>query len=190
MVYRSQPAPLHIVRIPARVVSLHAADFSVLYTRYYLLVQQYIQVVSNGYNEHAKDIAQDIFLKLWQRRDKIEEIESMENYLFRIVKNRLISEEKKTAARHHAFDRVKTIHPRFYYGTEEVVNYRESLRLLHEAIQRLPPRARMAYTLKEQKGWESDDIARVMGVSKSVVKQHVQVAAKRIRSYMSEQVNS
>jgi RNA polymerase sigma-70 factor, ECF subfamily len=174
LVNRSRPTLLHI----------ETQAFGLLYNRYYPVVKKYIHAVSNSCTECAEDMAQDIFFKLWQRRDHIMEIASWEDYLFCMVKNNLINRKRKAGARRKAVKHLIGTASRLYYGTEEDINYRETCRLLCVEIQLLPPKARMAYTLREQEGFKNHEIAQVMGISKSVAKQHLQAAAKKIKSQL------
>ena len=40
--------------------------------------------------EEAKDVLQDIFLKLWQKRDELEKVENLEAFVLRMIRNRCL----------------------------------------------------------------------------------------------------
>jgi len=163
-------------------------DPASVYNRYFSVVKEYVCLVSKTHCGEAEDIAHDIFLKLWQREDRLPEIESMEHYLFCMVRNRLVSEWRSGMARQKSIRHLEentTAHGDF---TEEELNYREIRRLLFRGLRSLPPRARMAYLLKEQEGLRNEDIASRMDITHSMAKQHLQLASKRIRYYLAEQL--
>jgi RNA polymerase sigma-70 factor (ECF subfamily) len=154
--------------------------FMLIYDQYFNTVKKYILIA--GYSPHgnAEDIAQDIFLKLWQKRETIGEILSLEDYLFSMVRNRIINEKKKARTRQKLMQILEARTPVHCHATEDAMNYRETVRLIDGGIRQLPPRAKLAWSLKEQAGLKNDAIARAMRVSKSVVKHHLQVANKKI----------
>ena len=155
--------------------------FGLLYDRYYPVVKKFIRVIGHAYPECAEDMTQDIFFTLWKQRDRMTAVTSWEGYLFSMVKNRLINEKKKDARLQKALRQLADTAPRLYNNTQEDLNYRESARLLQQAIQGLPPKARIAYLLKEAQGCNNAEIAKRMGISASVAKQHVTAAGKRLR---------
>ncbi|HXB06106.1 MAG TPA: sigma-70 family RNA polymerase sigma factor [Puia sp.] len=158
--------------------------FLALYDRYYPAVRQYITLLRIPGEEDPDDIVQDVFLSLWQRRQNLAEIGSPANYLFCMVRNRLINEREKKSTRRRCSDELREHAGTRALATQEQIDFRETRRLLQQGVRSLPPRARLAYTLRELEGWKPDEIARAMGVSKSVAKQHLQTATKKIRSFM------
>jgi RNA polymerase sigma-70 factor (ECF subfamily) len=45
-----------------------------------------MQILQN--EEESKDVLQDIFLKIWQKRDELEKVENLEAFAMRMIRNR------------------------------------------------------------------------------------------------------
>src|ERR1700722_10327720 len=74
-------------------------DFTSMYTRYFPRVMEYIRIQHKKLHPEAEDIAQDIFLIIWRRRDRLLQIGPLDNYFFVMVKNRLLNDQKKSICR-------------------------------------------------------------------------------------------
>jgi RNA polymerase sigma-70 factor (ECF subfamily) len=170
-----------------QIASGNEHAFTDLYYRYSPIIQKYFRVL--GYQEtlFQDDIAQEIFLTLWQRRKKIAEIVSFEKYLFTMVRNGLFDETIRARTRQRAWKQLGNLSPDQARTTEEDTDYRETYRIYLRSLQTLPPRSRLAHRLKEQQGLKIQGIAKAMGISKSSTKIHLNKATKKIRAYMDAQ---
>ncbi len=69
------------------------------------VITQYLDTVTRfafhiiGSHDAAEDIAQDVFVSLWERRDTLDEVRSLKSYLFRAVRNRAFDEQKSDLVR-------------------------------------------------------------------------------------------
>lgn len=163
------------------------ASFADAYHRYFPEILKYISIQRRTRREDAEDIAQDIFTKLWERKDLLQNIVSWENYLFLSVRNRLINEDIKLQSRQKRLDKFWVAHVWHSRPVEEWISYRQLNSLYHETIRLLPERGREAYLLKHQVGLSDRGIARVMNISRTTAKQHLVVASKKVRARISTQ---
>ena len=67
---------------------------------------------------------------------------------------------------------------------DKQLSYKESLGLLNEAIERLPPQQKIAYRLSRNEGKKYEEIALEMGISISTVKNHLTKAIGFVRIYL------
>jgi RNA polymerase sigma-70 factor, ECF subfamily len=162
------------------------ARFAAAYHRYYPEILKYIAIQRRTRREDAEDIAQDIFTKLWERRDLLQNIISWENYLFLSVRNRLINEDIKLQSRQKRLEKFWVAHVWHSRPVEEWISYREISGLYHETIRLLPERGREAYLLKHQVGLSDRNIARAMNISRTTAKQHLVVASKKVRHHIEK----
>ncbi|HLY70217.1 MAG TPA: sigma factor-like helix-turn-helix DNA-binding protein, partial [Puia sp.] len=115
------------------------------------------------------------------KKDEIDRIHSLENYLFFMVKNRLINDRaKKERVKKHC----ACIMEQFTESTPDDIGFREIERDYKAAVSELSPRTRQTYLLKNQGQLKIQAIAKEMNISQSVVKQHLGNAQKRIREKM------
>lgn len=61
--------------------------FESLFLHYFPRIKGFISGILQN-EEEAEDISQDIFVSMWQNRDRLKEIENLNAYLYRIAKIR------------------------------------------------------------------------------------------------------
>jgi len=115
-----------------------------------------------GSREDAEDLAQEAFMKLWERRDSLDEIEDPTGYLFRVALNgfRMRRRRAAMALRRH----VPVSESRDEFVEAEM---RADVRRL---LMGLTPRQRAALLLVDLLGYRSEQAARIMRVRPSTVR--------------------
>jgi RNA polymerase sigma factor (sigma-70 family) len=115
-----------------------------------------------GNRSEAADLMQEAFLKLWERWDRIDEIEDPRGYLFRVALNAW--KMRARAARRSA----KRVLPMvFVRDPFEEADVREDVRRM---LLDLSPRQRAALVLLDLYGYGSEEAARIMGIRPSTVR--------------------
>lgn len=133
--------------------------------------------------EIAEEIVSDVFVKIWNNKSEIEKIQNLKSYLFICVKNGCISHiRKKRSERIIFLDEYKDFQFLPVDGPENDYIDSEVLKEIHEAIDSLPPKCRMAFTLAKINGLKHKEIAEVMEVSEKTVNNHLVSAVKKITS--------
>lgn len=155
------------------------ARFAALYQRSSPQLLRYIRLTEKKSLPEAEDIIQDIFLKLWERRNRLSNIESLENYVFIMMKNQLINERKREHVKRNALQHIGD--SRAINLTEQHVLYRELNKAFESSIHDLSPKMKQAFELQNA-GVKTETIASHMSISISVVKNHLCKAKQRIRT--------
>ncbi|NLR60298.1 RNA polymerase sigma-70 factor [Chitinophaga polysaccharea] len=133
----------------------------------------------------ARDIIQEVFIKLWIKKDDLEGIVNIEQYLYLMVRNKVIDVLRKLANdrklreeyfRHHQWQENKTM---------ELVEVKEFELALAEAISHLPPQRRIIYQLSQISGMSRDEIARELQLSPHTVKNQLTAALSTLRKFVS-----
>jgi len=160
--------------------------FTHTYLRYRQKMIAYIKNISGREAAYAEDIFQQIFLKLWENDTSLNQIKSIENYLFASVRNSLSNERKRMQVweKYSIWaEQMQDCIP-----IDEQHEVRQAQLLFTQAIGQLSPRAQQAFMLRCE-GLSYIEIAKQMQVSKSVVKQHLARAKKQLRSIISSRLN-
>ncbi|SHG15973.1 RNA polymerase sigma-70 factor, ECF subfamily [Fodinibius roseus] len=141
----------------------------------------------------ARDIVQDAFIALWEKRKQLDPDRSIQAYLYRIVRNKSLNH-----IRNHSNETVGLLEDIPLEAADEdrrkQQNEKEQLvNLLKIWIEKLPKRQREAFELSRFEGLDHDEIAEVMDVSSSTVNNHIVAALKKLRDrcdeYKTKQVN-
>jgi RNA polymerase sigma-70 factor (family 1) len=133
----------------------------------------------------SEEIVQDVFLKIWLRRETLGTVTSFRAYLFTITRNYVFTTLKKMARRRNLEMPVGQDTDESYKNndTEDLMLNREYARILHEAVDRLPERQRQVYLLMKEKGCKREAAATLLHVSPETVKTHLTQAMRSIRAY-------
>jgi RNA polymerase sigma-70 factor (ECF subfamily) len=128
----------------------------------------------------AEEIAQDVMLELWRRRDSLEVTESVRGYLLQATRNRSLN-----ALRHRAIERRSE--PQITNGvarlpaTDAAVREREIAVAIQEAIAGLPDRCRQVFELSRLDGLKYTEIASKLGISVKTVEVQMGKALRVLR---------
>ena len=115
--------------------------------------------------EQAKDLAQDIFLKLWDNRTKLTEVKDFRSYLFVITRN-LVHDQIRTRIFHESNKEFLTNY--FAYNEsspEEILEQKELGEALNAAIRKLPSRLRQVFNLRRSEGLSHVEIAKRLNIT-------------------------
>jgi RNA polymerase sigma-70 factor (ECF subfamily) len=121
-----------------------------------------IMSVITGSYEEAEDITQDAFLKVWERWDRVAEMDSPVGYLQRIAVNVFRSRVRRSALAVR----------RFAGGAPEqdAFGAAEDRQVVEDALASLTPRRRAALVLTEMLGYSAEEAGRLLGVRGSTVR--------------------
>ena len=130
----------------------------------------------------AKEILQDVFLKIWDRKAELNVSQPIRPYLFRMARNMLIDFVRRNKREQRLLDylQMKDVDPGIQ-PLEKLICKEEEM-LFHKAVQMLPPQRRKIFTLCKLEGNSYEEVSRLLGISSSTVSDHIVKATKSIRS--------
>jgi RNA polymerase sigma-70 factor (ECF subfamily) len=140
-----------------------------------------------GDRTQAKDLAQEVFLRVWQSAKSYESKAKFTTWIYRITTNLCLNELKSSRRKrwfsfHHTNgDPEKTLEETLPDGSpiaEDLMLSRERSRKISDALQSLPENQRMALVLKRYDDLSYQEIAQILDCSVSAV-ESLLVRAKR-----------
>ncbi len=157
--------------------------FTELYNRYWkkLFV---VAVNRNVSLEDAEEIVQDIFAKLWSRRQTLDLSSAISHYLAVSVKYRVI----KTLDKYFNHTRYvnMTLHgQQFDDVTQEQLAFNELQEELAKYVKQLPEKCRLVFKLSREDGYSQKQIAETLQISEKTVEAHLGKAFRILRSKLS-----
>ena len=129
-------------------------------------------------NDDAEDTAQEVMLKLWMMRDRLDAYRSIEALAVQIGKNININKLKA---------RKDTVNDFFENAQENVLTpdrqleAADSIETVARIIDRLPEMQRMVIRLRDIEGYQPAEIAEIMGCDESAVRNNLSRARKKVR---------
>lgn len=168
------------IELWALIKQNNTAAFATLYNRYWekFYALCYWHVLEQ---ETAKDIVQELFIDLWDKRDRIDIRETAEGYLKVAVRNRVLNHIRSLNTKRKHYDAARSNLEKEMMS-ESLNNERELRRLYQEEIGKLPPRMKEIYMLNKEEGLSIAQVAQRLDLSEQTVKNQLGNALKKIRS--------
>lgn len=134
--------------------------------------------------EDAEDIAQDIFVKLWENPDLWIEREKLDGYLYAVVRNHIYNFLKHKAVE---FDYLEVTAEKMRMVEQELPDMNEQLHaqelelLFQMAIERMPEQRRRIYLMSREEGMTSLEIAEKLNISVRTAEHHIYKALQDLK---------
>src|SRR5688500_17796557 len=131
--------------------------------------------------EAAEEIVSDVFIKVWQMRSRLTEINNLKVYLYTVTKNFSINyihrNYKNVSLSIHEMDIEPVIE---LSNPEELFISTEMLNTIRQAIRELPPQCRLIFQLVKEDGLKYKEAAEVMNISVLTVRNQLAIAIRKI----------
>ncbi len=137
----------------------------------------------NGFikdEEVARDMAQDIFLSVWNNHEKFSQINSFKAYLFRMGRNAICNFYDHSLV-NEKFEIEQLSRPIETNSVEEGLFARELQVLIEITVSKMPPQRKSIYQMSRVDGLSNDEIAERLGINKRTVENHLTMALSDIR---------
>jgi RNA polymerase sigma-70 factor (ECF subfamily) len=158
--------------------------FSVIYERhwYKMFLIAYRRLKDK---ELAKELVQDIFLKLWKNRLTLR-INQLENYLVSAVKYAVIDHIRSNIVQ----DKYQAYYQLFMStvdsNTEDTLAFNDLLNIVNSGLETLPQKSREVFRLNRLENWSVPKIALHLKLSEKAVEYHLTKSLKILRAYLRE----
>lgn len=130
--------------------------------------------------EKARDAVQDVFLKLWQKRETLGQVENIEAFAMRMTRNRCL--DLIRADRIIPIDRMTAL--KMKDETEDVqMNWElgESAEQIKKLIDRLPDLQRNVMEMRDIQQLTFEEIADITGMNVNAIRVNLSRARKKVR---------
>lgn len=170
-------------RLIKRLIKGDESTFKKVYDLYYDKLYFYcLKFVKS--EDLARELLQDIFVKFWTNREKINPDLSLNAYLYKIARNHSLDWLKKTARDQQLKEALMSSMTFVHSQVEDNLVYAEYDAAANEAIRRLPSQRRVIFQLSRNDGMSYKEIAEALGISKHTVKVQIFRASKAVREYL------
>lgn len=134
----------------------------------------------------AREIVQDVFLKLWLGRDKLPTVENPAAWLTTLATHAAYDHLRKQARYEIALSRLESLQPdpgeAFWVGMDA----RELKNLLAEALRQLPSRRRKIFQLSKIEGLSRKEVAERLSISENTVRNQLAEAVDFVQDYIKK----
>lgn len=155
--------------------------FRKLYLGYVDTLVRFLQPLV-GTREDAEEVAQDVFLRLWENRAQIDPERNIRSYIFAWSRNLAIDRIRHRAVEERNHEVLRYLISDLDEATpEEVVMEKETELLVRICVEKMPARQREVFLLSREERMSDDEIAARLNVSKRTVQTHLYNARKALR---------
>lgn len=167
----------------SRIRNHDVAAYEALFNHYYIP----LTVFANSWldaPQDARDLVQDLFVKLWEQRAEFTVQVSLKAYLYRSVRNAALNYKRKEQTREG--------HHQTFAETTDQVDFRDRIEeaeqtvLIHEAIRSLPEQCGKIFRMSRFQGIRNAEIAERLKLSKRTIETQISKALRVLRSQLKK----
>lgn len=132
----------------------------------------------------AKDNLQDVFLKVWLNKEKLDPELSFKSFVFTITRNLAFNTLSKSAS-------TRKLREAVFYKSQKMsspadrqlmeAHYQE---LKQQAVDELSPRCKRVFEMSRNRGMTHQEISEELGVSRQTVKNQITSALSKIKEFL------
>lgn len=161
------------------------AAYEQLYQTYLDPLYHYIFLFTKG-KEDTEEILQEIFIKIWEQREKLTQVKSVKDYLFRMAKYKILDNIRHLQIKNRVLSEIKRTRALSEAITSDQCEYKEYYDIVQTAVGKLPPKRKIIFRLNTENGLSMDEIAQQLNISRSVVKKQLHIGNCFVRQYLSD----
>ena len=157
--------------------------FRELYDRYH--VQMYY--IAKNYvksTDLAQDAVQDIFVKLWEKRFRIDESKSIKGFLFTMLRNHVLNMIRDRKDEIVSITGIESKELPRQNLTEDELVYKEYHEIVKQGLEELSDRKREVFELRTLQGHTNSEVAHLLNINIRTVKTHFYNSSKFMREYL------
>ncbi|MBO9733168.1 MAG: sigma-70 family RNA polymerase sigma factor [Chitinophaga sp.] len=140
-------------------------------------------------NGLAREIVQEVFMKIWLKKADMREVKNFKDYLFILTRNHIYDGFKKQLVRVKVYDLLGKSQPASQNDTDHLLLQREYDAILDKAIAGLPPERKKVYLARKQ-GWSNEEISLQLNISVHTVKKQMSLAMHAVRAFVKARIHN
>lgn len=155
--------------------------FSLVFEEYFVRSYKFILSLVCS-SETARDLAQDVFVKLWERRRFAEEIYSLDAYIFTVSRNLALDYLRSRSSKGMDLDIIRDsmVVARHCAGHERI-DHASELDAIRDLVSKMPRKRQKVFNMSRFDELSHEEIAKMLNISKKTVSNHLYSAGEEIK---------
>ena len=129
----------------------------------------------------AEDIVQETLIKVWNQREQLDAVESLEAFCMTICRNMALDKKEKKDNQHEQLTEDLAEQRTDFFTPHENLVQDEHLQIVHRLFNELPINYREVVQLRDIEGKSYKEIAQILGITEEQVKVNLFRGRQRIR---------
>jgi RNA polymerase sigma-70 factor (ECF subfamily) len=135
-----------------------------------------------GQDHEAKEVVQELFIRIWDKRNALPMVENPQGYIVRALKNGILNQLASAKKQPLQLDALTNKVP----FAPDVQAHSEQKALLNAAIQQLPEKTRQVLLLSHIEGYSTQEIAMATGSAPQTVRNQLNIALRKLHALLSK----
>lgn len=182
----SQLISLNESIVLSKVAAGNESAYTQLVQKYWQKVLQHALSFVKSY-PIAEELTQDVFIQIWEKRQKLSEVNSFDNYLFIVSRNLIISHIRKKLTETDSLKGEKL--QELFFKPDDQYEFKELLEIINEGAALLQEPRRSVFLLSRMEGRDADYISKELGIATRTVRWHLLQSLNFLRNYLHKQYN-
>jgi RNA polymerase sigma-70 factor (ECF subfamily) len=154
--------------------------YTVIYDRYKNLLYNHAYK-KLGDPEEVKDVLQELFTNLWNKRADIPVAMNLSGYLYAGIRNRVLNLLSHKEVENKYLSSIQRFTPQEDHSTDLAIREKELADLIQKEIDQLPPKMREVFLLSRKENLSHQEIAGQLAISEQTVAKQVTNALRILR---------
>ena len=134
----------------------------------------------------AEEITQLVFIKVWEKKEKIQEHLSFKSFLFSIAYNLIISWLRKEKSEKQKINKFGSETAFTTDETNYTIEFNNMNNLAKEVIESFPEKRKRIFKLSREQGLTNKEIAKTLNISVKTVENQISIALKTLRNELGK----
>jgi len=140
--------------------------------------------------EAARDVIQDLFETIWEKRETIEIKGSIKTFLYSAVRYRIIDNIRKNSSRAEYAAMLQNLSLDHLVNLQKQIEDRDLIKNINLTVEGLNPSIKKVYKLSRVENLTTAEIAMQLGLSEQTVKNQLSAALKALRTEYSKLISA
>lgn len=136
--------------------------------------------------ELAEDAVQNLFLKLWLKKEEIDETKPISRYLFTMLKNDLLNTLRDSKKNIYLLEDCLSMVLELEDNSQNENLKQEQMNIIQQALEQLSPQRRKVFEMKVSGKYSNQEIADKLNLSINTIKFQYSQSLKQIRATVGE----
>jgi len=160
--------------------------FVAIYNKYHQQLYSYILYFIKD-RQFAEDVLQEVFVKIWEHKSRINLQLSFNAYIYRIARNTVLN-RMRTMAYEKVIEYASE--EQFASGnSEDALLWKQYSALFREAVEHLSEQRKRVFKLCREEGKTYEHVSQELGIAPSTVKDHMIKAIRFIKEYVMKRAD-